>query len=67
MIKLMSRLFAVTPVKGADTPLWVASEAELDGVAGKAFAARKEQPARFTDPGPIAELERLCDDLEDQS
>jgi NAD(P)-dependent dehydrogenase (short-subunit alcohol dehydrogenase family) len=64
MIKLMARLFGVAPEKGADTPLWVASAAELDGVTGKCFAARKEKPPRFTDPGPIAELERLCGDLE---
>jgi NAD(P)-dependent dehydrogenase (short-subunit alcohol dehydrogenase family) len=64
MISLMARLFAVSPVKGADTPLWVASARELEGVTGRSFAARKEQPPRFTDPGPIAELERLCRDLE---
>jgi NAD(P)-dependent dehydrogenase (short-subunit alcohol dehydrogenase family) len=64
MINLMARLFAVSPAKGADTPLWVASAPELDGVTGKSFAARKQKPAKFLDPGPIAELERLCGDLE---
>jgi NAD(P)-dependent dehydrogenase (short-subunit alcohol dehydrogenase family) len=63
MIGLMSRLFAVSPEKGAVTPLWVASAPELEGVTGKSFAARKEQAPKFTDPGPIAELERLCDEL----
>jgi NAD(P)-dependent dehydrogenase (short-subunit alcohol dehydrogenase family) len=63
MIGLMARLFAVAPAKGARTPLWVASAPELDGVTGKSFGALKEQPAKFTDPGPIAELERLCDEL----
>jgi NAD(P)-dependent dehydrogenase (short-subunit alcohol dehydrogenase family) len=63
MINVMARLFAVSPAKGADTPVWVASAPELDGVSGKVFAARKEKPPKFTDPGPIAELERLCDNL----
>jgi retinol dehydrogenase-14 len=63
MINLMVRLFAVPPAKGADTPLWAASAPELDGVTGKSFANRKQLPPKFTDPGPIAELERLCDGL----
>jgi NAD(P)-dependent dehydrogenase (short-subunit alcohol dehydrogenase family) len=63
MIGLMARLFAVSPAKGAQTPLWAASAPQLDGVTGRSFAARKEQPPKFTDPGPIATLERLCDEL----
>jgi hypothetical protein len=63
MIGLMARLFAVSPAKGAETPLWVASAQELDQATGKAYAARKEQAPKFTDPGAIAELERLCDQL----
>jgi NAD(P)-dependent dehydrogenase (short-subunit alcohol dehydrogenase family) len=63
MIGLMSRLFAVSPAKGAETPLWVATAPELEGVTGRSYAARKDQPRKFTDPGPIAELERLCDEL----
>jgi NAD(P)-dependent dehydrogenase (short-subunit alcohol dehydrogenase family) len=64
MINLSARLFAVSPAKGADTPLWVATAAELDGVTGASFAARKQAPAKFTEPGPVAELERLCRELE---
>jgi NAD(P)-dependent dehydrogenase (short-subunit alcohol dehydrogenase family) len=64
MINIMARLFAVSPAKGADTPLWVASARELEGVTGKSFAARKEESPKFTDAGPIAELEQLCRDLE---
>jgi NAD(P)-dependent dehydrogenase (short-subunit alcohol dehydrogenase family) len=63
MIGVMARLFAVSPAKGAQTPLWVASAPELDGVTGKSFETLKEQPPKFTDAGPIAELERLCDEL----
>ena len=64
MINVMARLFAVSPAKGADTPLWTATAPELNGVTGKSFANRKQQPPKFTDPGPIAELERLCGELE---
>ena len=64
MINVMARLFAVSPEKGADTPLWAASAPELDGVTGRSFSGRKEQAPKFTDPGPIAELENLCGDLE---
>jgi NAD(P)-dependent dehydrogenase (short-subunit alcohol dehydrogenase family) len=64
MISLSARLFAVSPAKGADTPLWVATAPELDAVTGRSFVARKEVPAKFTEPGPIAELERLCQELE---
>jgi NAD(P)-dependent dehydrogenase (short-subunit alcohol dehydrogenase family) len=64
MINVMARLFAVSPAKGADTPLWAASAAELDGVTGTSFSARKQLPPKFTDPGPIAELEHLCVALE---
>ncbi len=64
MIKMFARLMAVTPAKGADCPLWVATAPELNGVTGKVFAARKEKPLLFGDPEPIAELERICADLE---
>ena len=64
MINVMARLFAVTPAKGADTPLWVASADELEGVTGKSFEARKEQAPKFTDPGPIVDLERRCGELD---
>jgi len=64
MINVMARLFAVSAAKGADTPLWAASAPELDGVTGRSFAGRKERPPKFTDPGPIADLERRCADLE---
>jgi NAD(P)-dependent dehydrogenase (short-subunit alcohol dehydrogenase family) len=64
MINVMARLFAVSAAKGADTPLWAASAPELDGVTGRSFAGRKERPPKFTEPGPIAELEHLCVALE---
>jgi NAD(P)-dependent dehydrogenase (short-subunit alcohol dehydrogenase family) len=60
MIKFFARLMGVSPAKGADGPLWVATSPELDGVTGKRFAGRKEKPMLFGDSEPIAELERIC-------
>jgi NAD(P)-dependent dehydrogenase (short-subunit alcohol dehydrogenase family) len=63
LINLMARLFAVTPEKGADTPIWVASASELASVSGKYFDARKEKDGKFHDPAVIADLERRCDEM----
>ena len=63
MINLSARLFAVSPEKGADTPLWAAAAPELDGVSGKYFVGRKEKEAKSREPDAIAELERQCRDL----
>jgi NAD(P)-dependent dehydrogenase (short-subunit alcohol dehydrogenase family) len=60
MIDFFARLIGVSPARGADTPLWVASAPELAGVTGALFAARKSKPATFQDPAPIAALERRC-------
>jgi NAD(P)-dependent dehydrogenase (short-subunit alcohol dehydrogenase family) len=64
MIGVSVRLFGVSPAKGADTPLWVATARELDGVTGKHFEGRKEKEAKFREPGPIADLERRCEQME---
>lgn len=66
MIGLSARLFAVSPAKGADTPLWAAVAPELLGVTGKYFIGRKEQDGRFHEPDPIADLERRCRELASQ-
>ena len=63
MIRLSVKLIGISAAKGADTPLWVATAPELTGVTGKVFEKRKERAAKFTDPAPIAELERACDEL----
>lgn len=63
MINVMAKLFAVSPEKGADNPIWVASAPELAGVSGKYFDGRKEKDGKFRDPGAIADLERRCDDM----
>jgi NAD(P)-dependent dehydrogenase (short-subunit alcohol dehydrogenase family) len=64
MINLSARMMAVSPAKGADTPLWVATAPELEGVSGKHFEGRKEKEARYRDPDLIADLERRVRELE---
>jgi NAD(P)-dependent dehydrogenase (short-subunit alcohol dehydrogenase family) len=63
LISLSARLFATSPAKGADCPVWVATGDELDGVTGRYFENRKEKPTRFAEQGPVAELQRRCDSL----
>jgi NAD(P)-dependent dehydrogenase (short-subunit alcohol dehydrogenase family) len=63
MINVSAKLFAVTPEKGAETPIWVASAPELATESGKFFDARKEKDGKFREPEPIADLERRLDDL----
>jgi NAD(P)-dependent dehydrogenase (short-subunit alcohol dehydrogenase family) len=60
MIGISAKLFAVTPAKGADTPLWVATAFELEGVTGGYFDARKKKDGKFDDAAAIAELETIC-------
>ena len=60
MIGLSAKLFAVSPAKGAETPLWAATAPELAGVTGRYLDARKEKPSKFRDPEAIRELESRC-------
>lgn len=41
----ISHLFMISPVKGADTVVYLASSPEVDGITGKYFARRKEVPS----------------------
>jgi len=63
MINVMVKMFGATPAKGADTPLWVATAPELDGVTGKYFDGRKEKDGKFREPNAIADLEKRCDEM----
>jgi NAD(P)-dependent dehydrogenase (short-subunit alcohol dehydrogenase family) len=60
MINLSSKLFAVSPAEGADTPLWVAASHDLDGATSKYFDKRKDKDGKFRDPAALAELDGLC-------
>jgi NAD(P)-dependent dehydrogenase (short-subunit alcohol dehydrogenase family) len=63
MIGLSARLFAVSAVKGADTPLWVATAEELRGMTGRYYANRTSKDGGPREPGTVADLERQCADL----
>lgn len=62
MIDLSAKLFAVSPAKGAGTPLWVATAAELEGQTAKYFDGMKEKDGKFREPGAIADLVRRLDE-----
>ena len=63
MINLSAKLFAVTPAKGADTPLLVAASKDVEGQTNKYFDKRKEQDGKFRDAAGLAELEKTLDKL----
>jgi dehydrogenase/reductase SDR family member 12 len=55
-------LFARTPQRGADTAVWLAADPALDGVTGRDWLDRREQPTRFDDPAMIARVWGLCEE-----
>lgn len=63
MIGISAKLFAVSPEKGAATPLWVATGADLVGQTGKYFDGHKEKDGKFREEGPIADLEKRCEEM----
>jgi NAD(P)-dependent dehydrogenase (short-subunit alcohol dehydrogenase family) len=67
MINFSSALFAVSPAEGADTLVWMSVAPELADVTGKFFAKRKEKESKFREPGPLAELDKACEQLESKS
>jgi NAD(P)-dependent dehydrogenase (short-subunit alcohol dehydrogenase family) len=42
--KKVAMRFMLTPAQGADTAIWLATAAELEGVSGRYFVKRKENP-----------------------
>lgn len=54
-------IFHDPPRKGADTPVWVATSPDLEGVTGKYFQYRKEIPCHFSrDHSLNQKLYQLC-------
>jgi len=66
-INLFSRLIAVPPDKGADSPLWATLSADLNEVTGKLIAKRHVREGKYHDPTAIADLEHRCTALETPS
>ena len=60
MIGLSAKLFAVTPEKGARTPIWVASAPELAQASGKYYDGMKEKEGKFHDEAAVEELHAIC-------
>jgi NAD(P)-dependent dehydrogenase (short-subunit alcohol dehydrogenase family) len=51
-----------TPDQGADTPVWVATAKELEGVTGKYFEHRRETACRFSKGQDLnRQLYELCE------
>jgi NAD(P)-dependent dehydrogenase (short-subunit alcohol dehydrogenase family) len=61
MVNFFAALIAVTPERGAETPLWVAAAAELEGQTAKYFDKHKEQDGKFREGEPLAQLLRECE------
>ena len=56
-----SRRGAVRPVAvGADTPLWLASSPEVEGISGALFFERNEIKCDYQNPGACAALGEFC-------
>jgi retinol dehydrogenase 12 len=54
--------FRAQPAReGADTAIWAATSAELEGVTGRFFDKRREIRCRFRDPAQIEELRALVE------
>jgi retinol dehydrogenase-13 len=50
-----------SPTQGADTPVWLATDAGVAGVTGKYFAGRRQATCEFAkNEKAIARLEELC-------
>ena len=62
-VKLLQRLFARTPERGADTVVWLATERDLPGVNGAYYVDRRVRPvaALARDEGAQAELWALSE------
>ena len=64
---LISRLMAREPTRpvavGADTPLWLASGADIEGFSGGLFFERQELEASRPSPGACAALGELCSEM----
>jgi NAD(P)-dependent dehydrogenase (short-subunit alcohol dehydrogenase family) len=60
MIGLSARLFGRSPAKGADTPLWAATDPSLRGRTGRYFTDRTEKDGGPRDPAMVRGLRERC-------
>jgi NAD(P)-dependent dehydrogenase (short-subunit alcohol dehydrogenase family) len=57
------RLAGKTPHEGADTVVWLATSADVEGVNGRFWVDRRERACRFRDPTAEERLFALCADM----
>ena len=58
-----ARAMGKTPEQGADTVVWLAASAEVEGVSGRFFIDRREVPCRFRGAAGEEALWRLCEGM----
>ena len=54
------RSFGRTPEQGADTVVWLASSADVEGLSGRYWIDRRPVACRFRDETQEAALRDLC-------
>ena len=59
-VSAYASLRARSPEEGADTLVWLAASAEVEGLSGRFFVERRERPCRFRDPAREEALVALC-------
>jgi NAD(P)-dependent dehydrogenase (short-subunit alcohol dehydrogenase family) len=57
------RLAGKAPREGADTVVWLATSADVEGVSGRFWVDRRERACRFRDPTAEERLFALCADM----
>ena len=63
MLRLMRLFFGRSVAQGANTAVWLASSAEVEGVSGRFFEQRREAPCEFRDVEAEEELWSICEGL----
>jgi NAD(P)-dependent dehydrogenase (short-subunit alcohol dehydrogenase family) len=59
VLRCYARLMKATPREGADTPVWVATAPELEGITGRFWADRKEVSCPYRDEKSLERLWKL--------
>jgi NAD(P)-dependent dehydrogenase (short-subunit alcohol dehydrogenase family) len=59
VLRCYARLIKATPREGADTPVWVATAPELEGITGRFWADRKEVSCPYRDEKSLERLWKL--------
>lgn len=63
IMRVLGLLFGRSVAQGADTAIWLASSPEVEGMSGKFFDQRKEEPCSFRNRDAEETLWRICEGL----